>query len=371
MPAGITAQYGFLYQRYAFIKLALDNAGMDRFFVYEGVDDIDISEENRISAVRGYNNQFVQVKSGIVSQDCWAKVIGNWLLIADECQNYRIILENALNFDYREDAVFGKVVDYFISGAGKKASSIANKVYRKYIEGTDETALKDRIKEMSDLITVEVFSMERLKDAIEETFKAIYCSDIKKYEMAKICRCERFIEYINNRIDEAIKKKKSYTLRYVDFMDVINKVTSEISDGRYIIDISETRKKKKTEAEQLVKNDALREVRQLRLVNPNKEFVVKELVKELLYKDLREVYTVSGSTVISNIEETAHSNYEDVLYGLPEDAEPRQIYNETMSKDIPISIVDNSPLYRNGCYVYLTSEETDENRQITWGSEDE
>ena len=41
MPAGITAQYGFLYQRYAFIKLALDNAGMDRFFVYEGIDDID------------------------------------------------------------------------------------------------------------------------------------------------------------------------------------------------------------------------------------------------------------------------------------------------------------------------------------------
>ena len=76
MPAGITAQYGLLYQRYAFIKLALDNAGMDRFFVYEGVDDIDISEENRISAVRGYNNQFVQVKSGTVSRDCWAKVIG-------------------------------------------------------------------------------------------------------------------------------------------------------------------------------------------------------------------------------------------------------------------------------------------------------
>ncbi|SFP36662.1 hypothetical protein SAMN04487928_101115 [Butyrivibrio proteoclasticus] len=104
----------------------------------------------------------------------------------------------------------------------KKASSIANKVYRKYIEGTDETALKDRIKEMSDLITVEVFSMERLNDAIEETFKAIYCPDITKYEMAKICRCERFIEYINNRIDEAIKKRKSFTLRYVDFMDVIN-----------------------------------------------------------------------------------------------------------------------------------------------------
>lgn len=126
MPAGITAQYGFLYQRYAFIKLALDNAGMDRFFVYEGVDDIDISEENRISAVRGYNNQFVQVKSGTVSRDCWAKVIGNWLLIEDETPTYKIILENALNFDFKADDVVRGVFDYFLAGSGKTSTSIAN-----------------------------------------------------------------------------------------------------------------------------------------------------------------------------------------------------------------------------------------------------
>ena len=90
MPAGITVQYGFLYQRYAFIKIALDNAGMDRFFVYEGIDDIDIAEEYRISVVKQYNNQFVQVKSGIVSHDCWAKVIGNWLLIYCKCRRRRI-----------------------------------------------------------------------------------------------------------------------------------------------------------------------------------------------------------------------------------------------------------------------------------------
>ena len=47
MPAGITAQYGFPYQQYIFIKLALDNAGMDRFFVCEGIVDIEIVEESR------------------------------------------------------------------------------------------------------------------------------------------------------------------------------------------------------------------------------------------------------------------------------------------------------------------------------------
>ena len=64
-------------------------------------------------------------------------------------------------------------------------------------------------------------------------------------------------------------------------------------------------------------------------------------------------------------------NFEDVKYSLPEETEPRQLFQETISKEIPLNIVDNSPLYRNGCYVYLTGEETDESRQITWGAEHE
>lgn len=371
MSAGITTQYGFLYQRYAFIKLALDNAGMDRFFVYEGVDDIDISEENRISAVRGYNNQFVQVKSGTVSRDCWAKVIGNWLLIENGTPSYRIILENALSFNFKGEEVLNGIFNYFVAGSGKASTSIANKVYKKFLEGKDEASLKGRISEMIDQISLEVYSLEGLNACILETFQSVYCSDITKYDMAKICRCERFIENINAGIDDAIKKKKSYTLRYVGFMDAINKVTAEISDGKYIVDIGEMRKRKKIEAEQLINSENLREVRQLRLVNSNKGFIIKELVKELLYRDLRDVYASSGSTMISNIEETAYSNYEDVLYSLPEDAEPRQVFDATIGKDIPLNIVDNSSLYRNGCYVYLTGGEADESRQITWGEEHE
>ena len=203
----------FINTTYTSLKLALDNAGMDRFFVYEGIDDIDIAEEYRISAVRQYNNQFVQVKSGTVSHDCWAKVIGNWLLIEDETPTYRIVLENALTFDFRADDVIGGVLGYFTAGADKASTSIANKVYKKFLEAADETVLKNRIVEMLDRVSFEVLSMEEMHSAILETFKAIYCPDITKYDMAKICRCDRFIEYINSRIDEAIKKKNSFDYR--------------------------------------------------------------------------------------------------------------------------------------------------------------
>lgn len=371
MSGGITAQYGFLYQRYVFIKFVLENAGMGRFFVYEGIDDIDVTEESRISLIKEYNKQFIQVKSGSVSLTCWAKVIGNWLLIEDGTQTYKIILENKLDFDFWESDVINYVVDYFVSGSTKKSNSIANKVYKKYIKDSDETHLKNKVVEMLNHITIEVLSLDDICTIIKEIFISFYCSDIKRYEMAKNCRFDRFLEYLNKKIDEAIKEKISFTLQYIDFMNIINKVTAEISDDKYTVDIGEMRKRKKTEAERMVDSNDLREVRQLRLVNPKKGFIVNELVKELLYRDLRDVYTSSEDVMISNIEETAYLNYEDVLYSLPDDATPKQKFDSTVEKDIPIPMVNNSPLYRNGCYVYLTGEETEESRKISWGDEHE
>ncbi len=373
MPSGITAQYGFLYQRYVFIKLALDYAGMDKFFVYEGDDDIDISEEQRISSIKVSGNTYAQVKSGAVSRECWAKVIGNWLLIDDPKPSYKIILENELAFDIMSAEVINAVCEYFVDGATKVSTSISNKVYKKYIEGKAESVdnLKALVTDLLTRVSCDVLDLDSIMQSIEDTFKSVYCQDIIVYEMAKVCRCERFIDYINAVIDDAIGKKKSYTLRFIDFMDIINKVSSEISDRKYTIDIGEMKKRKKPEAERLLSSDSLREVRQLRLVNSNSGFIVNELLKEMLYRDFREVYSSSDTTLISNIEETAHSNFEDVIYGLPEEAGPKQKFDATVSKDIPLSIVNNSPMYRNGCYIFLTADNTDESKQITWGEENE
>lgn len=375
MPAGITAQYGFLYQRYAFIKIALENVGMDKFFVYEGVDDIDIIEENRICAIKLSNKTYAQVKSGTVSRDCWAKVIGNWLLSDEDSPSYRIILENDLTFDIRENKVISGICDYFKKGAARDSSSIANKVYKKYIDGKNDAIdnLKKVIESLLDQVTTEIITFESLKSSIEETFKDVYCTDIKVYDAAKICRCERFVSYINAEIDAAIAKKKSYTFLFVDFMNFYNKAASEISDGKYVIDIGEMKKRKRKEAEALLSSDTLREIHQLRLVNPNGGFIINELLKEMLYRDFRDVYSEAEleSTLISNIEETAYSNFEDAKFSLPGNAIPKQLFDNTVNRSVPLSIVNDSPLYRNGCYVYLTGEGVDKRKQITWGEDNE
>ena len=373
MSAGITSQYGFLYQRYVFIKTVLDSVGMDRFFVYEGKDDIDISEDDSIISVGVSNGSFIQVKSGTVSTDCWAKVIGNWLLIDDSKASYKVILENELSFEADADETLKCVYTYFINGKAKTTTSIANKVYKKYIEGDaeDEKSVKALLSGLLARVRIEVLPLNTIKSYIDDTFKKVYCQDIKTYEMAKECRLERFIEYIQSEIDSALEQKKSFTFMFQDFINIINKITAEISDHKYTVDITEMRKRKKTEAARLVADDTIREVRQLKMVNGRSEFVVGELVKELLYKDFRNVYSTPSRTVISNLEDIAHTNFEDALYSLPEDASAKQLFDETVKRDIPSPIIDNSPIYRNGCYVYLTGEDVESEKQITWGHENE
>ena len=138
------------------------------------------------------------------------------------------------------------ICKYFAEGKSKKSSSIANKVYQKYfLDDNSFAIIKEKITSILPKISIKILSLETLLHDIEVTFKSVYCSDIKLYEVAKSCRCERFIEYVQQEIDSALEKKKSYTLRYQDFISIIGKVTSEISDYKFTINISEMKKRKR------------------------------------------------------------------------------------------------------------------------------
>ena len=371
MSAGIASQYGFLYQRYVFIMTVLKKVGVDKFFIYEGKDDIDVSEEKRIIAMGTSDDSFIQVKSGIVTKDCWAKVLGNWLLVDDGKANYELVLENNLSFDVESDDTIDYVCSYFIEGKNKKTTAIANQVYMKFVDevGSLDEILKAHFSSLLVRVKRTVISFDKVMAEIESTFKSVYCQDIEKFDMAKKCRAERFIEYIQKEIDSSLKEKKKCIFRYQDFVRIINKVIVEISDNKYIVDTADMKKKKKVQAEKLLTDDRIREIKQLKMVSDRNGFVVDELIKELLYKDFRDVYLESTSTVIANMEDVAYTNFKSARYSLPENVTAKQLFDETVKREIPSPIINNSPIYRNGCYIFLTGDDIDEEKQITWGYE--
>ncbi|MCM1499989.1 MAG: hypothetical protein NC124_16125 [Clostridium sp.] len=374
MSDGITSQYGFLFQRYAFIENVISSAAMNLFFTYEGVDDIDVSDAKVVDMLvmaSASNNRYIQVKSGTVSKDCWSKVIGNWIL-TDDYQNAIFILlcENELDFNVNDADIIDSVYCYFEEGASKSKKSIARKVNDKIFEDNDENAIKEIIRELSQKCTITNRSFDELKGGLLKTFTDTYCTDVKIYEKAKERRFERFIEYIVAEIDAAIEKKKKYTITFQKLMDIVNRVRAEISDNKYTIETVEIKKRKKKEAEMLMRDRSIREIKQLLLVQNNSAFVMGELVKELLYKDFRDVYA-DGGIEISNIEDIAHTNYEDALLEFDETPTPKEVFVKTTRKPIESSILDNSSIYRNGCYVFLTGDDIDPDLQISWGDDNE
>lgn len=373
--AGITAQYGFLFQRKAFILFALENAGAKQTFTFEGKDDIEISAEERIYSVRTADSSYIQVKSGIISESCFCKVICNWLLL-DKTVSDAVILfaENeleALSSDTIKNAVF----DYILQGKEKKRSSIARKTYNKFqsIIETDRDTFLDTIEKFLQVIEIHICSMDDLDRKLEEVFFENYCQDITEYELAKSKRLERLISYINQEIDTAVKSQRPYTLLYADLIKMIMKVRDEINDHRYVAKIPELKRRVRSEATQLVEDKAIREVRQLYLVDGHDEFVIDGIVHELLYKDFRDVYIPQKEVEIINLEQNAYENYTTAKFSLdePESSIAKRVYQRTVEIPIGGSLLPEGPVYRKGCYIFLTGDDIDEDSQITWGDYDE
>lgn len=373
--AGITAQYGFLFQRKAFILFALENAGTKQTFTFEGKDDIEISADESIYSIKATDSSYIQVKSGIISESCFCKVICNWLLL-DKTASDAVILFAENQLESRDsDAIKNAISDYILQGKEKKRSSIAWKTYKKFqnLIEKDQVTFSDIIEKLLQITKIHVCSMDDLDRRLEKVFFDNYCQDITEYELAKSKRLERLISYINQEIDTAVKSKRPCTLLYADLMKMIMKVCDEINDHRYVAKIPELKRRVRSEATRLAEDKAIREVRQLYLVDDRDEFVIDGIVHELLYKDFRDVYISQKEVEIINLEQNAYENYTTAKFSLdePESSIPKRIYQRTVEIPIGDSLLPGGSVYRKGCYIFLTGDDISEDSQITWGDYDE
>lgn len=151
------------------------------------------------------------------------------------------------------------------------------------------------------------------------------------------------------------------------------KTCDEINDQRYVAKIPELKKRVKGEATRLVEDNVIREVRQLYLVDKHDEFVIDGIVHEMLYKDFRDVYIAQREVEIINLEQNAYENFTTAKFSLdePESFIPKKVYQRTIETPIGDSLLPDGPVYRKGCYIFLTGEDIDKDSQITWGDYDE
>ena len=373
--SGITSQYGFLFQRKVFVLYVLENMSVKQRFCFEGKDDVEITEEEKIYQLDLSASNCVQVKSGVVDQSCFSKVVGNWLLLESvKPELYTLFIENELKIDLSVENVTNEMLLFVEKGKSKKKTSIARKVYEQYKEDVDKDdaqKLRADIKNIISRFKIDKCSIDELDLRLENIFFEKYCTDIVEYDIAKRKRLEKFIQDINKQIDEAIKQKKTYSLVFPELMKLIVTVSEEISDKLYTVDIKLLKPVFAEKAKKIVDERKKREVKQLFLVNSQEEFVLRGIVNELFYKDFRDVFAEQKAMDISNLEEFAKENYETVKDELGVDCTPKALYDRTTAMSIDSDIIPKGPMYKTGCYIYLTSDEIDEELQIEWGEESE
>ena len=371
--AGITAQYGFLFQRKAFIFYLLSNIATNKTFSFEGKDDIDVSSEDSIFSMSTAGDSFIQVKSASVDETCFYKIICNWLLSEEKDTKYILFLENELPF-LVDSTTKDRILDFISNGRTKKKSSIVRKAFEKYKDSISDgtSALSDRITIVLNSFEKVTIGMESLDQKLEDIFFATYCQDIKEYGLAKVKRLDRFISYINQGIDASIKSKTPYTLIYSDFIKIIVRVCEEISDDKYIANVPELKKTAKDKAASIVAEKSTREVKQLYSVEGSDQFVIDGIVHELIYKDFREVYAAQKELELANIEQDAYENYTTALFSLGEKDSriPKKVFQETVKTPIEGSLLPSGSIYRKGCYIYLTGDNIADENLISWSIED-
>lgn len=154
-------------------------------------------------------------------------------------------------------------------------------------------------------------------------------------------------------------------------MRTLTRVCDEISDHKYIANVACLKKSFKDKAEKIVDDRKQREVKQLFLVDHNDAFVIDGIVNELFYKDFRDVYVDKQFIKISNMEQFAKENFDEALFEIEGEPTPRELYLKTTSKVIESDILPNGPMYRKGCYIYLTGDNINDDTQLTWGKYNE
>lgn len=373
---GTTAQYGFEYQKLAFIFYALKLAPENNI-IYEGQDDVEMAKTER--AVQFYqSNCFIQVKSGTITKPILKKIFMNWLLGTGCPDQFICIMENALTIDYQDQTFIDSIVEDIENANDGAKTSIVWKLNNKY-QGASATSIKADLSILIQKAQFILYSTEQLICECLKQFTSEYGADTT-FESVNSERFMEFYSAINNRISAATLKKESLILPFKELQKIIFDVKEKINDKCYDISFDKFKTRAKEKVEKILAMDT-ESVRQLKLVFPhNPEAIINGLVEQVFYEDLRLHYSsIEKEADIHDMEFNAHSNYEDVLQEFDATGEqrtPYATYRETTKQIInsPLLPHQNSSgfkFYNRGCYIHLTDSGIDDSLKITWGETDE
>ena len=356
---GIESLFGYYYQIKTFVSL-LANISEGQSIGYEYLDDVSIhddSESNYCLENDKSSNNLYQVKKTTVDESVAKKVLYNWIL-SDNADCYSLIVSNGYTCD---DFIINKkdVDELYDSIEKTQGASLSTKVYNKYKKNNEKNLFLEKVNYIRE--RYKLLSNYDCDLQIFENYKKLfhYDGDKNLYERRISC----FLGKINTLILESIQNKKPYIISFLQINAIVEEVCNYINTDTYEIDYNIFCEKKSISlGDEKVKSS--REYVQLKHCNLNESVIINRLKDELYYLDFRSYWLERNKTIkISNIENSAVSNFEDACIEVRNNNLPIERYSATIKKEISNT---NNKMQSNGVYIALTN---DIDKRISWKDE--
>ncbi|WNQ12208.1 hypothetical protein MJA45_03920 [Paenibacillus aurantius] len=372
--SGINSLSGFSFQIKVFVYYMLElKEGMQ--IEFETIEDVNVkkikadtiddnSESFRSTLLSKDFNHAIQVKRTTISNDVAMKILLNWILLESSSNNvtkYVLLTEDVYN---NKDIIFdNKVEDVFktIIKSNKKKNATISKV---------KELFKDKYEDF-----------EKIYKAINEKYEFLSLNDIDKQiddkcaiHFRKVAnsivynqRLKELLQHITVEIMEAVNKKSSYSIKYSDFVKLIEDISSRLTEKVTAPLYSKFKKINQIDLTDS-KVSGLREYKQLVACELPENLIKQHLTFKNYYENILMKYMETNKlSKVEDIEETTFENFENVKFRLQKESldEPYNRLEET--KKLPNSHAENEQI-RYGCGIYLTREDIVDN-QISWEDE--
>lgn len=371
--AGIDSLRGFSYQIKVFVwSLAKIKSGEQ--VEYETIDDVNIQTINPLdfddkcagvinSIDNNKTNRAIQVKRTTLGSEMAKKVLFNWLLLEarGDVLEYQLFTDSTYGND---DIIFSQDMDrLFDEIKQSRARSNALITQVKSVYGTDkerfETALQ-KIKENHKFV-----SIDDIDDELLNAFADIFVRDGVVDSIYEL-RIIELINFVIKGVFSSIEKRKPFICDYLTFRREAESICERIRNEKIDIDYACYTKANPVCIENFTET---REYIQLMHCNLSGKNIQIHLGYRQYYQQYRMMNLGNGrADLLDDIELTSVENFVMVKDTLQQEGRdiPINRLNETKKMENSYS---SSTQIRNGALVYLTKEDVDVERQISWKDE--
>ncbi|MCU4819321.1 DUF4297 domain-containing protein [Bacillus cereus] len=380
--SGIHTLGGFSYQIRVFV-LYLVKLKSNMQLEFETYDDVTIKETD-IDTLDSNESSFnhtlfkenkieaIQVKRTKIDNGTALKVLMNWILLESYKSNiskYTLVTPESYGnknilFNMTVEDLFLKIDQEELKD---KPRSIIGKLKKQFIN--NKTLFIDTYKAVEG--KVEFKPVENIDDSIMKAYEDLFRKrDGEDKEKVYIYRIKTLLEKITYEILEKINNQQAYTINRSEFLELVEKISCEINDKHVELDYSqykETKKDLNIKDEKIVGS---REYIQLNECELDSREMKDHLIYMLYYNRYR-LMILGRHRVqkIKSIEDTTYANFSSVKRRLRLEKKEHPFFRLDGTKNESNSYANNEQI-RWGSAIFLTKENTDDDKKISWKDEE-